>query len=166
MLEAIKRFYSERINPADEGQGSQDLQHKLQLATAALLIEMAQADNTRHSIEFQAIHEGIGQVFNLGEEETNELIELADEEAHQATDHFEFTQMINENFDYQQKCQVVELLWRVCLSDQEMDRYEEQLVRKIAELLHVEHKDFINQKLKVQREYSSSYMAEYDDYDE
>jgi len=166
MLEAIRRFYSEHINPADDAQGSEDLQHKLQLATAALLIEMAQADNTRHSIEFQAIHEGIGSVFSLGEDETNELIELADQEAHEATDYFDFTQLINESFDYQRKCKVVELLWRVCLSDQEMDRYEEQLVRKIAELLHVEHKDFINQKLKVQREYSSSYMAEYDDYEE
>ncbi|MDZ7810264.1 MAG: TerB family tellurite resistance protein [Arhodomonas sp.] len=47
------------------------------------------------------------------------------------------------------KCRVVELLWRVCLSDQEMDRYEEQLVRKIAELLHVEHKDFIAAKIRV-----------------
>jgi len=166
MIEAIQRFYANYISPAEDAQDDPDRQHKLQLATAALLIEIAQADNTRHSIEFQAIHEGIGSVFNLGEDETNELIELADQEAHEATDYFEFTQLINEHYDYQRKCEVVELLWRVCLSDQEMDRYEEQLVRKIADLLHIEHKDFINQKLKVQREYSSSYMAEYDDYEE
>lgn len=165
MLEAIKRFYSEHINPAEASSGTDALQHRLQLATAALLIEMAQEDNTRHSMEFQAIHEGIRDVFSLSDEETTELIDLADREAHEATDHFEFTKLINEHFDHGQKCQVVELLWRVCLSDADMDKYEEQLVRKIAGLLHVEHKDFIAQKLKVQREYSSSYLAEYDDFE-
>lgn len=165
MLEAIKRFYAEHISPADEPTDSDALQHRLQLATAALLIEMAQEDNARHSMEFQAIHEGIRDVFSLGDDETTELIDLADREAHEATDHFEFTALINEHFDYGQKCQVVELLWRVCLSDSDMNRYEEQLVRKIAGLLHVEHKDFIAQKLKVQRDYSSSYLAEYDDFE-
>lgn len=163
MLEAIKRFYEERIQlqePAVE-----ETQHRLQLATAALLIEMAQADNQRHSMEFQAIHEGIREVFGLADEETTELIELADQEAHEATDNFEFTLLINENFDYQQKCQVVELLWRVCLADSDMDRYEEQLVRKIAELLHVEHRDFIAAKIRVQQAYSTSYMNEYDHYE-
>ncbi|WP_435105809.1 TerB family tellurite resistance protein [Arhodomonas sp. AD133] len=162
MLEAIKRFYAERIQPAD--QSKEDQQHRLQLATAALLIEMAQEDNQRHSMEFQAIHEGIRQVFRLSDDETAELIELADREAHEATDHFEFTNLINEHFDYQQKCQVVELLWRVCLSDADMDRYEEQLVRKIAGLLFVEHRDYIAAKLRVQHDYSSSYMGGYEDY--
>lgn len=164
MLEAIKRFYAERINP--QNNTGDDLQHRLQLATAALLIEMAQEDSHRHSVEFQAIHEGICEVFGLSPDDTNELIELADREAHEATDHFEFTSQINEHFDYRRKCEVIELLWRVCLSDSEMDRYEEHLVRKIASLLHVEHKDFIAAKLKVQRAYSSSYHgAEFDDYE-
>lgn len=165
MIEAIKRFYTERISPA-QTPADDTLQHRLQLATAALLIEMAQEDNQRHSMEFQAIHDGIMEVFELPPEETAAVIELADREAHEATDHFEFTRLINEQFDYAQKCRVVELLWRVCLADAEMDRYEEQLVRKIAELLHVEHKDFIAAKLKVQRDYSTSgHLSDYDDYD-
>lgn len=165
MLEAIKEFYEQRINPQHPETG-EPAQHRLQLATAALLIEMAQADNQRHSLEFQAIHNGIMEVFDLTPDETAELIELADLEAHEATDHFEFTQLINTQFDYAQKCQVVELLWRVCLADAEMDRYEEQLVRKIAELLHVEHGEFIAAKLRVQRDYSTqSHLTDYEDYE-
>ncbi|WP_440995670.1 TerB family tellurite resistance protein [Arhodomonas sp. SL1] len=163
MLEAIKRFYQERIQVDDAA--DDDLQHRLQLATAALLVEMAQEDNERHSMEFQAIHEGIREVFHLSDEETTELIDLADREAHEATDHFEFTQLINENFDYPTKCRVVELLWRVCLADEDMNRYEEQLVRKIGELLHIEHKDFIAAKIRVQQAYSTSYMNDYDSYE-
>lgn len=162
MLEAIKRFYSERISP-EETTDTDAEAHRLKLATAALLIEMAQEDNQRHSVEFQAIHEGIREVFKLTDDETTELIDLADREAHEATDHFEFTNLINSRFDYAKKCKVVELLWRVSLSDADMDRYEEHLVRKIASLLHVEHKDFISAKLKVQRDYSSSYIDDYDD---
>ncbi len=165
MLEAIKSFYAKRINPQDHT--GEDLQHRLQLATAALLIEMAQEDSQRHSVEFQAIHEGICEVFGLSSDDTSELIELADREAHEATDHFEFTNLINEHFDYPGKCELIELLWRVCLSDSEMNHYEERLVRKIATLLHVEHKDFIAAKLKVQRAYSTSgyFSADYDEYD-
>lgn len=167
MIEAIKRFYETRITPESEDQNAAAMQHRLQLASAALLIEMAQADNQRHSMEFQAIHDGIMEVFDLSAEETAELIELADEEAHAATDHFEFTHLINAGFDYAGKTKLVELLWRVCLADAEMDRYEEQLVRKIAELLHIEHSDFIAAKLRVQRDYSTTgHLDDFDDYDE
>ena len=165
MIEAIKQFYESRISPASET-SENTVTHRLQLATAALLIEMAQADNERHSIEFQAIHDGIMDVFELTPEETAEVIELADQEAHEATDHFEFTHLINAQFDYPTKCQLVELLWRVCLADSEMDRYEEQLARKIAELLHVEHADFIAAKLRVQREYNATgHLDDFDDYE-
>lgn len=166
MIEAIKRFYQERITPQQDSGNDSDATHRLQLATAALLIEMAQEDKTRNSVEFQAIHEGICEVFGLSPEETAEIIDLADREAHEATDHFEFTHLINEEFDYQRKCQVVEMLWRVSLSDSEMDKYEEQLVRKIATLLHVEHKDYIAAKLRVQRAYGAGYYsADYEDYE-
>ncbi|MEX0383990.1 tellurite resistance TerB family protein [Spiribacter pallidus] len=165
MIDAIKQFFDTRI-AGDEKETADTGQHRLQLATAALLIEMAQADNQRHSMEFQAIHDGIMEVFDLSPEETAEIIELADEEAHEATDHFEFTQLINQQFGYDDKCRVVELLWRVCLADAEMDRYEEQLVRKIAELLHVQHSEFIAAKLRVQRAYSAaSHLADFDDYE-
>jgi uncharacterized tellurite resistance protein B-like protein len=165
MIDAIKQFFDTRI-AGDDKETADTGQHRLQLATAALLIEMAQADNQRHSMEFQAIHDGIMEVFDLSPEETAEIIELADEEAHEATDHFEFTQLINQQFGYDDKCRVVELLWRVCLADAEMDRYEEQLVRKIAELLHVQHSEFIAAKLRVQRAYSAAnHLADFDDYE-
>jgi uncharacterized tellurite resistance protein B-like protein len=165
MIEAIKQFYEQRINPGAATTDDPE-PHRLQLATAALLIEMAQADNQRDSVEFQAIHDGIIEVFELSPEETSEVIDLADQEVHDAVDQFEFTQLINEQFDYARKCRVVELLWRVCLADAEMDRYEEHLVRKIAELLYIQHSDFIAAKLKVQRDYTATrHLGDYDDYE-
>lgn len=164
MIEAIKSFFADRMDPSKESD-TVDRNHRLQLATAALLIEMAQEDSERHSVEFQAIHDGIQETFDLTPDETVEVIELADREAHEATDHFEFTSLINQNFDHQQKLKVVELLWRVCLSDRDMNRYEEQLVRKIAGLLEIEHRDYIAAKLKVQRDMGNSYYGDLDDYE-
>jgi len=164
MIEAIKSFFSDRMDPRKHAQ-SVEQNRSLQLATAALLIEMAQEDSARHSVEFQAIHDGIQETFDLTPEETVEVIELADREAHEATDHFEFTSLINQHFDHDQKLKVVELLWRVCLSDQDMNKYEEQLVRKIAGLLEIEHRDYIAAKLKVQRDMGNTYYGDLDDYE-
>jgi len=49
---------------------------------------------------------------------------------------------------YEQKLKVIEHLWDVALADNKIDKYEEHMVRKIADLIFVEHKDFINAKLK------------------
>ena len=62
---------------------------------------------------------------------------------------YEFTAVINDQFDREQKIDLVEMLWRVAYADQELDQYEEYFVRKIADLLHVSHKDYIQAKLRV-----------------
>jgi len=43
----------------------------------------------------------------------------------------------------------VESLWEVAYADQHLDRYEDHLVRKVADLIHVRHSDFIRTKLEV-----------------
>jgi len=37
-------------------------------------------------------------------------------------------------------------MWEVAYADGRIDRYEEHLIRKISELLHLSHKDFITGK--------------------
>jgi uncharacterized tellurite resistance protein B-like protein len=47
-----------------------------------------------------------------------------------------------------QKVRIVELLWTVAFADSHQDKHEEHLIRRIADLLHVSHKDFIAAKFK------------------
>jgi len=75
------------------------------------------------------------------------LIELANAEKHEATDYYTFTSLINEHYSQQQKIKLVEDLWRLAYADNELDKYEEHLLRRLSELLHVPHKDFIRTKL-------------------
>ena len=62
---------------------------------------------------------------------------------------YEYTRLINDLCDYEDKLRLINNLWSIAFADQQLDKYEEYLIRKISDLLHVSHKDFIQQKLLV-----------------
>lgn len=146
MLKAIKDFFEKNI--LTETQVNND--HRLKLATAALLIEMMKQDGETKETELDAVKAVLQTKFDLTESETHELIELANEETTQAVDFYQFTSLINQNFQPEKKVKIIEYLWMIAFSDKHLDAHEEHLVRRIAELLYVSHKDFIQTKHKVQ----------------
>ena len=150
MFKTLKAFFQESIVPASNARG-QTQEHALQLATAALLIEMTHADFTVKDEERQAVSTAIQSAFQLTEEETQSLISLAEEEVKQATDMFQFAALINKAFPRERKVLVLEHLWTVAFADAEIEKYEEHLIRKVTALLHLDHKDFIDTKLRVKQ---------------
>jgi uncharacterized tellurite resistance protein B-like protein len=148
MIEKFKQFFEKHLSPpaGDEAVG----QDRLHLATAALLVEMSRADGTVQEEEQAAISRAMGKVFDIGEDKTAELIQLAELEIADATCYHQFTSLINKNFSKQQKAQVVEMLWEVAYADAEMEKYEEHLLRRLSDLLYVPHSEFIKAKLRVQ----------------
>lgn len=146
MLGAIQEFFRSKINPQD---AVQDDQQRLQLATAALLFEMLRADHDEHPQERRTLEAALRKCFDLGRDETLELAALADTEAANAVSLYQFTGLINRHFSPHQKIRVVEMLWQVAYADGRLDPYEEALVRKIADLIHVPHRDFIRAKHRV-----------------
>ena len=146
MLNAIKQYFNQNIMPTkDDGQ---DATHTLQLATTALLFEMMRMDDELHAQEQRVIKKSIQEKFELSASETENLLELAQAEAEEATDYHQFTRLINNGFSMEQKVKVIEYLWLIAYADGELDKYEEHLVRKIAELLYVPHQAFIAAKHK------------------
>jgi uncharacterized tellurite resistance protein B-like protein len=151
VLKAIQRFFDMRIQPAARNTSATGAsQRGLQLATAALLIEMTRADFKIEESERHMVGEAIRKAFDLTPEETAELIHLAEEQSRQSVSIYDFTRLVDRGFSFEQKKHIVELLWRVALSDAELEKHEEYLVRKIAKLIHVPHPDFIDAKLKAQ----------------
>lgn len=146
MLDAIQDFFRARIDPQHK---AGDEQRSLQLATAALLFEMLRADHQEDPEERRTLESVLRKCFSLSRDETRELAALADDEAANAVSLYQFTGLINRHFSPQQKIQVVEMLWQVAYADGRLDRYEEALVRKIADLIHVPHRDFIRAKHRV-----------------
>ena len=76
-------------------------------------------------------------------------MELAQTQAKEATSLYEFTRLINDDYDYKQKVELIENMWRIAFSDNNLDKYEDHLIRKISDLIYVSHSDFIKAKLKV-----------------
>lgn len=148
MLKAISDFFAKHLLlPEDES--VVDKSHALRLATAALLIEMTRADYDVKSIELEHVISILQSHFALSKEETSALLELAELEADNATTYHDFTSLINSEYSANEKIQIIELLWQVAYADGEIEKYEDYLVRKIAELLYVSHKDFIAAKHRV-----------------
>ena len=65
-----------------------------------------------------------------------------------ANDYYQFTSLINRHFGQQQKQYVIELMWRVAYADAELAAHENHVLRRIAELLHVTHADYIAAKMR------------------
>ena len=49
---------------------------------------------------------------------------------------------------------MIEDLWRIAYSDERIDKYEDYVIRKVADLIYVTHSDFIKSKLKVKNSIS------------
>ncbi len=136
MLQNLKQFFDRHILPAGREQGS-SAEHGLQVATAALLFEVMRTDGELKEVERHAMTAAIQARFELTAEETATLLRLAETEAEQATDYYQFTALINKHFTTAQKEEVIERMWQVASADHEIDRFERTLVHKIADLLNV-----------------------------
>jgi len=153
MVFSLKKIYEQFIQPSS-GKTDEFSENAIQVATAALLIEMMRADGKVSEDERKAVMQTIQSKFNLTDYETKSLKELAKEKAKKATDYYEFTSLIHKGLSYSQKLEIIEHLWEIAFTDKHLDKHEEYVVRKIADLIYVEHKDFIEAKLKVKKKLS------------
>lgn len=121
----------------------------LEVAGLALLLEIARADHNSTSAELKAVAMAASQVFEVSEAATEALIAEAVTAVDEAVSLFEFTSILNTRLDHPAKLRLLEHLWRVAYADGSLDHYEEYYLRKIADLLHLAHRDLIRTKLAV-----------------
>lgn len=148
MLLAIKQFFEEKLT-LNAGQTAQQNGKKIELATAALMIELMRTDSHIDAREKDTLALVLREAFALEQDSLQELLNLAETAATQATSLFEFTSLINERYSYEQRVQLIKNLWRVAFADHTLDRYEEHMIRRIGDLIYIKHSDFIRTKLQV-----------------
>ncbi len=148
MLSSIKSFFEEKLQQKAEEEDSLGVS-STDLACAALLIEVINSDHELDDRETAAFLEVLQTSLNIPEDDLKQMVRLAEAQAHQATSLYEFTRLINDEYDYPQKLKLIENMWRIAFSDKELDKYEEHLIRKVSELIYVSHSDFIRMKLQV-----------------
>ncbi|MCB8888166.1 TerB family tellurite resistance protein [Vreelandella malpeensis] len=148
MLDAIRDFFHEALAQPER----RERPHlTLELASAALLCEVIRADFEQTDAERRALKQMLMARYSLSEADVTELMALADAEVDQAVDHYQFVSLIKEHYDYARRCELVALMWQLAWADGSIDPLEEHRIRRLADLLHVSHSDFIRAKLEAEK---------------
>lgn len=122
-------------------------QHDLHQAAAALLMEVARTDGGVDEQEQAVLIEAVRQRWQLERKEMDNLVDELHQRVEAATDLFEFTLPLREHWDPESRVQLIYDMWAIAAADGHADAYEEQLIRRVSDLLYVSHGDFIRAKL-------------------
>ena len=147
MLTKLQNFFEQYLGKDTES--TIPLERRLQMASAALMVEMLHVDERVTSEEDEKLRQLLLQRFHLDDSEIESLIDLAHNEKHDATDYYQFTSLLNTHYSQQKNIYLVEELWKLSYDEHQLDKYEAHLLRRLAELLHVPLQDFIRTKHKV-----------------
>lgn len=131
---------------------SREQHDPLRLATAAVLLEIAHADGEFTPAEGGNVVEFLSERFALSSDDVKELVEAADEIRKKTVDHFALTHYIRKNAPLTERIDIVKTMWRLVYSDGLLSGQENYLVRKLADLLGLEHHVMIEAKSSVLRE--------------
>ncbi len=147
MIKKIKDLITKISNKEEIEESSNILQ--LDRACAALLVEIAFADKDFDEREKESLKQSLLKSYAIDIETINEIINDAKKTVEESTSLYEYTRTVNDEFEYPQKLNLLENLWKVAYADETLDKYEEHLLRKISDLIHISHSDYINVKLRV-----------------
>lgn len=125
---------------------------ELRLATAAVLLDIGYADGQFTPAEDGDLVGYLQRAFSLDEPEARDLVTTANEIRTQTIDHFALTNFIRRNASLGERIEIVRTMWRMVYSDGRLTDYENYLVRKLADLLGIEHHVMIEAKVGVLQE--------------
>ena len=145
MIHMLKTLFQNTPQESEESK-----EHTLRLAAAALLVETARADFYTCDTEINKLSQLLTTALKLQQSEVDDLVIAAQERVEDATSLYEFTRVINENCGLKQKVQLISAMWTVAYADGNADKYEEHLIRNVADLIYVPHSNYIHCKLAAQ----------------
>jgi uncharacterized tellurite resistance protein B-like protein len=139
MLRRLRQF----LDASQAPEAVADPQAAVRLAVAALLVELARADHDEQAVEHAAITGLVARHFRLDTVTAEQLLAEARSAVDDAVSLREFTAPLHRHLDYADKQRIIAMLWDVALEDRNMDKYEDYLVGKVAELLYVSRGDVV-----------------------
>jgi len=142
MIQTLKKFLHVPTASSTKADG-----HDISVAVTALMVEVMMMDGRLDDAEHNEIAAMLQQRFALSDTDADKLIDRAAVAADKAHDLYQFTSRIIKEYPLEERTSIVCELWRVAMADGHVDVYEEQLIRKIADLIGVEHRHFIDAKI-------------------
>lgn len=116
------------------------------LAASALMIEVATADQSFDNTELDALLVILAREFMLTPDQLDSLVLNAKQQSKDATSLYQFTRQVNDDCSNQEKYRLMLGLWQVAYADGSLDKYEEHIIRRIADLIHLPHTQFMRAK--------------------
>jgi uncharacterized tellurite resistance protein B-like protein len=147
MLNKFKQFFEEKFSQNKNKETNDEASTRL--AAAALLIEIAYADSDIAESEKDTLKKSLHEKFKLSLTILDELVEMAEAEIRNTHSTYEFTRLINEQYNKEQKYLLIQSMWEIAYADGTLNPYEEAMIRKLADLLYVPHGEFIRAKINV-----------------
>ena len=147
MINKIKDLIT-RFNTKEETT-EESSSNLLDNACAALLVEIAFADKDFDETEKTSLKQSLIETYAVDESDIEEIIKDAEETVSESTSLYGYTRVVNDEFEYDDKLSLLKNLWKVAYADGNLDKYEEHLIRKISDLIHISHTDYINIKLEI-----------------
>jgi len=124
----------------------------LPMACALLMFEILRADYRADAAELNKISQHIRTAFGFSQDEARRLMQQAQQQSDEMVSLHEVVRTINEAYSADEKRNLLKMLWDVAYADGELDSNEEYTLRRLADLLHVPHRDFIKTKHAVMPE--------------
>ncbi len=151
MLKSIQNIFRHRNQEVSD---SSEI-YQRELAYASLLVEVIKSDDKFDDRERAKLFDVLSEKLEIRDDELQNFAELAKQKSDESTSLYEFTREINDKYEYDEKVKLIEDLWRIAYSDGQLDKYEDYVIRKIADLIYVTHSDFIKSKLSVKNQPTS-----------
>jgi len=144
MIDKITGFFKQFNTPH---QPQETIEPSLEIACSVLLCEVMKADGLLQDEEKRSLKAFISKQFALNDQEIDKIITLALTLSDNATDYYQFTKILNQHYSIEQRVKIVGYLWQLAYADGELASLEEHTIRKVADLLHLRHSEFIQTKL-------------------
>ena len=116
---------------------------------AALLVEIAFADKDFDETEKASLKQSLIEAYAIDESDIEEIIRDAEDTVSESTSLYGYTSIVNSEFQYEDKLKLLRNLWKIAYADGYLDKYEEHLLRKVSDLIHISHSDYISIKLEI-----------------
>lgn len=147
MIKRLKNLFRDKA-----GDNSQAQENDIATAVATLMVEVMLMDGRLDDAEQGVISSMLQRRFDMDDAAVDALVRQATAEADKAHDLYQFTSRIIKAYPINQRSDIIRELWQVAMADGHADAYEEQLIRRIAELIGVHHQHFIDAKIQARQE--------------
>ncbi|MGR5461857.1 TerB family tellurite resistance protein [Photobacterium damselae] len=122
----------------------------MNLAMASLLCEVANADHAKDPREEQAKVQLLTKLLEVDEQQAQHLLNEGELRSENAVSLYEFTNKLRA-LEQEARYELIEAMWQVAYADGVIDPMEEAVIRQVAELIYLDHSEFIRAKLSAQK---------------